>query len=155
MPVNKANNLGGIAHSTISPMHVSLTLHSTPALHLQKFLHTPLALHNCSGMWRSWRARMTSAFYGGNSLLMNTELVCSTTHLNQETTRHSAARTDENTLCNAVAEWETEEIIWTCVWKASEEHSAASHSVLSWASVKTCHFQKKRTSYLKEIPIKT
>lgn len=74
---------------------------------------------------------------------MNMELVCSTTHLNQETTRHSAAKTDENTLCNAVAEWETEEIIWTCVWKASEEHSAVSHSVLSWASVKTCHFQKK------------
>lgn len=87
---------------------------------------------------------------------MRTRLVYSTTRLDQETTRHFAVITDANTLHNRAAEWKMEEILSSCVWKASDILRLCSvmlsQPVLSSHWVKTCH---PHTSHLIEILITT
>ena len=104
------------------------------------------------------KSRDDKRFYGGNQLLTRTRLVYSTTRLDQETTRHFAVITDANTLHNRAAEWKKEEILSSCVWKASDIlrlcSAMLSQPVLSSLWVKTCH-PHTDTSNLIEILITT
>lgn len=75
-----------------------------------------MMLHNCSDRMLRDKAgteeqgRQTF-FYSGNTLLMRMRLFYSTTHLDQETTRHRAVITDAHTLHNRAVEWMKEEIL--------------------------------------------